>query len=392
MTLDPRDDVVAQQYERWVYPEPIEDLPAWLQHNWQWLDPSHAHRVLWPDRGYRPGLSILVAGCGANQAAVLAYTNPSAEVVGIDVSAASLAHHEALKARYGLRNLTLHRLPIEEVGSLGREFDLIVSTGVLHHMEDPQAGINALASILRRDGVLALMLYARYGRLGVEVMASVFDDLALAQDEASLAIVRDALATLPNVHPLQGYRSVAPDLGYDAGLVDTFLHGRARDYTVGDCLDLVAASGLVFQDWFLRWPYEPAPAPGNVFLDAVRVLPDRERWSVMERMNTTNACHFLLACHADRPQAEYRVDLDEDAFDDVVPMFRYRCGTDAGDLVLPTWRTPLPPEHRRTVELIDGARTVQEITRLTGEPALTRATLRELWRLDAVTFAVRPRP
>lgn len=389
MTIDPRDDVVAQQYERWVYPEPIEDLPGWLQHHWQWFDPSHAHRVLWPDRGYPAGLTILVAGCGANQAAVLAYTNPSAEVVGMDVSAASLAHHEVLKERYGLRNLTLHRLPIEEVGALGQEFDLIVSTGVLHHLDDPQAGIDALASRLRRDGVLALMLYAHYGRLGVEVMASVFDDLALTQDHASVAIVREALATLPNQHPLEGYRSVAPDLGYDAGLVDTFLHGRARDYTVGQCLDLVAASGLVFQDWFLRWPYEPAVAPGNAFLETVRSLPDRERWSVMERINTVNACHFLLACRADRPSAEYRVDPDSAAFDDVVPVFRSRCGIDAGDLVLATWRMPLSPEQRCVAELVDGRRTVQEIKALSGDPSAADPTLREMWRLDAITFVIR---
>ena len=35
MTADPRTDVVSSQYERWVYPEPIIDLPAWLEESWQ---------------------------------------------------------------------------------------------------------------------------------------------------------------------------------------------------------------------------------------------------------------------------------------------------------------------------------------------------------------------
>ena len=30
MTTDPLADAVSRQYERWVYPEPIEDLPGWL--------------------------------------------------------------------------------------------------------------------------------------------------------------------------------------------------------------------------------------------------------------------------------------------------------------------------------------------------------------------------
>ena len=40
-------------------------------------------------------------------------------------------------------------------------------------------------------------------------------------------------------------------------LVDTFLHGRERSYTVDDCIDLVTSAGLVFQGWFLKAPYYP---------------------------------------------------------------------------------------------------------------------------------------
>ena len=77
MIDDPRADVVTHQYERWRYPHPIQDLDAWIPNNWEWFDPVHAHRVLWPDREYKPDLDILIAGCGTNQAAVFAYTNPA---------------------------------------------------------------------------------------------------------------------------------------------------------------------------------------------------------------------------------------------------------------------------------------------------------------------------
>ncbi|QCH15665.1 hypothetical protein CB0101_12685 [Synechococcus sp. CB0101] len=59
----------------------------WLASNWQWFDPSHAHPLFWPDRDYRADLDILIAGCGSNQAAVFATTNPAVRVVPIDVSA-----------------------------------------------------------------------------------------------------------------------------------------------------------------------------------------------------------------------------------------------------------------------------------------------------------------
>ena len=206
MPSNPLTDIVAAQYETWVYPEPLQDLPAWLIGNWQWFDPSHAHRQFWPDREYRPNLDILIAGCGTNQAAVFAYTNPEASIVAIDVSGASLEHHRFLKQKYSLKNLELHKLPIEEVGSLGREYDLVVSTGVLHHMSDPKAGIRALAKVLRVEGVAAIMLYARYGRLGVEMLQGVFRDLGLVQNESSLTVVKAAIASLPHDQrdPLHG--------------------------------------------------------------------------------------------------------------------------------------------------------------------------------------------
>ena len=137
---EPRADVVAQQYQKWTYPEPIQNLESWLLDNWQWFDPSHAHRVLWPDRPARGDLDILIAGCGTNQAAVFAYTNRASKVVAVDVSQPSLDHQKFLKDKYGLKNLELHLLPLEEVPTLGKDFDLVVATAGLHHMEHPDAG------------------------------------------------------------------------------------------------------------------------------------------------------------------------------------------------------------------------------------------------------------
>jgi SAM-dependent methyltransferase len=371
MAADPLADVVSGQYAKWVYPEPIVDLPGWLAGNWQWFDPSHAHRMFWADRDYQPGMRILVAGCGTNQAAVFAYTNPGASVVAIDVSQPSLDHHRFLADKYGMRNLELHLLPIEQVGVLGRDFDLVVSTGVLHHLASPEAGMQALASCLRADGVAAIMLYARYGRIGVEIMQAIFREIGLGQDEASLLTLREALAVLPQEHLVRGYLSMAPDLRFDAGLVDTFLNGRDTSYTVDDCLDLVASAGLVFQEWFLKSPYEPSSPPGSRFYEAVAVLPDRRRWSVMERINTRNACHFFTACRADRPPATYRIDLASPAGLDAVPHFRHRCGLDGGAVCRPDWRLPLDAPQAALVRLVDGRRTVRELVAAAGgDPAL----------------------
>jgi SAM-dependent methyltransferase len=395
---DPRADVVAKQYEKWTYPEPIQNLETWLTNNWQWFDPSHAHRVLWPDRPYQPDMDILIAGCGTNQASVFAYTNRAAKVVAVDVSQASLDHNRYLKDKYSLKNLELQLLPIEDVPSLDKKFDLIVSTGVLHHMAEPKVGMKALADCLRPDGVAAIMLYARYGRTGVELMQAIFRELGLEQNEESLSMVKEATNSLSPSHPLQSYISIAPDLKFDAGMVDTFLHGRDRSYTVEDCLDLVDSAGLVFQDWFLKNSYYPPTLtePGNGFYAAVNQLEPQKIWAVMERIKTLNACHFFLACHPSRPEQKYRIDFTSSRALDYVPMLRLRCGIRGDEIYRPGWTVRLDPTHLAFAQHVDGDRSIREIAErvaLSGVLASTdQAALEytglelfeDLWRMDFV--------
>jgi SAM-dependent methyltransferase len=85
----------------------------------------------------------LVAGCWTSQAAIHALREPDAHVTAIDISETSLRHTRELQRKCGLRNLDLHRLAIEDVGELGRTFDQIVCTGVLHHLPDPDEGLRS---------------------------------------------------------------------------------------------------------------------------------------------------------------------------------------------------------------------------------------------------------
>ncbi|WP_343603003.1 class I SAM-dependent methyltransferase [Mycobacterium sp.] len=402
MTDDPRADVVSRQYQRWRYPQPILDLEAWTQGNWEWFDPMRAHRILWPDREYKPDLDILIAGCGTNQAAVFAFSNPDAKVVAVDVSQPSLDHQQYLKDKHGLWNLELHLLPIEELPTLGADFDLIVSTGVLHHMADPLAGMTALAGCLRPDGVIGVMLYAKYGRIGVEVLQSVFDDLGLRQDDASLHIVRDTLNQLAPEHPIQSYLKVARNLHNDAVLVDTFLHNRERSYTVDDCRELVTSAGLAFQGWLLNAPYyaHSLLAPSNGLLATINALPETKIWSIMERLYTTNACHFFTACRTDRPKERYAIDFSAPACLDYIPMWRMRCGLTGSEIFRPDWRMTLNQAQLPFVQHVDGHRSIREIAACVTDSGhnpragtaelekFGRRLFQALWRLDFLAMAL----
>jgi SAM-dependent methyltransferase len=362
----------------------------------------HSHRVLWPDREYKPDLDILIAGCGTNQAAVFAFTNRSAKVVAVDISQPSLDHQQYLKDKHKLRNLELHLLPIEDLPKLGLDFDLVISTGVLHHMADPLVGMKALAGCLRQDGALGAMLYAKYGRIGVEILESVFRDLALRQDDASVQIVKDTISVLPADHPARYYIKGAWDLHSDAALVDTFLHGRARSYTVGESVDLVTSAGLVFQGWLLKTPYYPHDllAPGIGIYQAVNALPERKLWSVMERLQTANGCHLFIACRPDRSKENYVIDFSAADSLDYVPLLRTGCAVSGTDIFRPDARLSLNPAQLPFVQYVDGGRTIRQIAACVAEQGPSsgasaadlgdfgRKLFQSLWRLDFVAVAL----
>jgi SAM-dependent methyltransferase len=399
---DPRADIVSRQYEKWTYPVPIEDLAAWAVDQWDLGDPSHAHRICWPDREYKPDMDILIAGCGTNQAAQYAFMNPAAKVIGVDVSQASLNHQQYLRDKHELQNLELRLLPIEELPTLGLDFDLIVSSGVLHHMADPLAGLKALAACLRKDGAIVLMLYAKYGRIGVQLMQSVFRDMGLRQDEGSVRMVKQVLEWLPWHHLVRGYLEAATDLQYDAGLVDTFLHGRERGYTVDDCIDFVESAELTFQGWLKKAPYHvhDIVAPTDEVHLALRELPERKIWSLMDRLRTQNGCHFFIACRQDRPKESYIIDFKTLESLDYVPSMRIGCGLAGTEIYKPDWRFGLDPTQLAFAQQVDGKRTIRQMASAVrhvgaatqGSTAKMerygRTFFESLWRLDVIAVAL----
>jgi SAM-dependent methyltransferase len=405
MTDDPRADIVNRQYEKWTYPEPIQDVQEWLKtDHYEACDPAHAHRIFWPDREYRPDMDILIAGCGTNQAAVIAYNNPSAKVVGVDISQTSLNHQLYLKDKHDLNNLDVRLLPIEELPTLGMEFDLVMSLGVVHHMADPLTGMKALAACVRPDGAIAASVYTTYGRAGVYLLQSVFRDLGLEQDEASLRMVRETISSLAPDHPVQRYFSGANDLHYDAGLVDTFLHGRDKSYTVEGCLDLVASAGLVFQGWLYNAPYYPHEllSGESEFLTAVNSLPDTKIWAVMDRIQLSKQTHGFMACRPERPKSSYAIDFSTLDSLDYVPAWRIECGVSGTEILRRGWRLSINANQLPYVQHVDGNRTIREIAESVAKsresPFLSRAKVERfgrklfesLWRLDFVAMALRP--
>ena len=412
----PLDDAITRQYQRWVYPEPIQDLKE-LGVGHDFSDPQLRHRLYWPDRECPQSLDILVAGCGANQAALVAYRNPGSRVLGIDVSEPSLAHERHLRRRHNLENLELLRLPIEDVPTLGREFDLIIAAGVLHHMAAPLAGLRALGGCLRRDGVMTVFLYGRYGRIGIELMQELFRRLGLSQDDASVALVRRALSAVPPEHPLAPIKHMLRDIRYDAGLVDTFLNARDRSYSAEECLRFVDEAGLVFQGWIHNARYHPEGCIGadHPLFAALSRLDTPDVWFATD-LYLGNPKHIFMVCRPDRPPQQYRIDFAGPDALDYVPLRRAGVEVQPPDraaglparLRRPDWESVVTSEQERLLKNVvvtdaqafllnhaDGRRSIREIAAAgaRGTPAEREAFavdyFRRLWRMDMIAVKLR---
>jgi SAM-dependent methyltransferase len=399
------DDVVAEQYQKWVYPRPIENLETLSNEYRDKCDPSMVHMLYWPTQQYPEGMDILVAGCGSNQAAYFAFKNPTANVIGIDVSHSSLEHEEFLKKKHELNNLSLYKMAIEETEALGQEFDLIVASGVIHHLEDPLIGMKALKKLLKLEGVLAIMLYAKYGRTGVYMMQEVFQILELEQTKEHLEVIKTSLNALSPDHFANFYIKAAPDLDMDASIVDTFLHRRDQAYSVEDVLNLVETSGLSFQGWMENGLYHPDGQIDSDHLIYNRIMNKEkgEVWRIMELVCGRIFKHEFVVCRKDRPEKSYVIDFSGDDFFDYVPIRRIsklsqsdkKNGIPARIGRPPIPQMPLDNNQILLFNQIDGNKTIQECmdrSGLTGKPSelkqFTKNFISSMWRLGFLLLKI----
>lgn len=392
---------VAAFYERHPYPPPVDDLDAYRK-SWDDARRRADSHLFWPGESFRDDRSILVAGCGTTQAAHYALRWPRAQVTGIDVSASSIAFSEGLKRKYDLDNLQLRQLPVERVAELGRQFEHVVCTGVLHHLPDPDLGLRALREVLATTGVLNILLYAPYGRAGVYMLQDYCRRLGVAPTDGEIRELAASLKALPPDHPIVTLLRSSPDFADKAGLADALLNPRDRAYSVPQLLEFLGRADLAFGRWTRQAPYLPycgalASRPHAARLAA---LPPQAQYAAIELFRGTMVRHSVAAYRDDAPTAIRAVDVSGDAWLDYVPV-RMPETVEVRNSKLPPGAVAvlinrshtytdlyLPIDARQEAMLasVDGKRTLGEIA---GEPQDRQAArdfFEQLWRYDQVVF------
>ena len=392
-------------YERMPYPAPLTSLD---EHRDLYKNPDRRRamfRLMWPAEQPRENQEILIAGCGTSQAASYALREPNARITAIDISDMSLRHTRDLQRKYNLENLELHQLPIERVREIGRSFDLVVCTGVLHHLSDPDDGLCALRDVLRPSGAMRLMVYARYGRTGIYIMQEYCRLLGISASDKDLRDLGATIETLSADHPISGVLRGAKDFRRPEAMADALLHPQDRAYTVPELYAWLDRCGISFGRWIEQAPYlaqcgSVAHSPHAARLAS---LPFRQQHAAVELFRGTMVSHDFIAYRDDRTEVSQPIDFSGDRWRDYIP------------IALP-WtvcvRERLPPgsvavlisrAHKftdlvctidsfedRLLGAIDGNRTLTEILQFTaqddGSNRRALGFFERLWQYDQVVF------
>jgi SAM-dependent methyltransferase len=387
-------------YERYPYPPPLDDLDSYRQ---RWRDPQRRradYHLLWPTRKYDESLSILIAGCGTSQAAKYAIRCPSAQVIGIDFSTTSVQHTAALKRKYGLGNLEVRQLAVERAADLGASFDQVVCTGVLHHLEDPDAGLRALRGVLKPNGAMHLMVYAPYGRNGIYMLQEFCRRVGFRASDGDIEDLAAALRALPAGHPLTRLLRESPDFQTESALADALLHPRDRAYSVPQLFEFLRANHLTFGRWLRQAPYSLRLGLMSRLPHSLRTgrISVEDQYAAAELLRGTMTRHSLVAYQDDDPCSP-RITFSGDEWLGYVPIrmpdtlcVQERLPPEIAAILINRAHTyndiclPIRTHEKRLLESIDGTRAIGEILGSRSDLDGPRAFFERMWWHDQIVI------
>ena len=157
---DQRTDAVRRFYDRAPFPgyPPRESLHALHAR----AERSVFARLL--NHAIPGDARIVEIGCGTGQMC-LYLARADRVVVGADLTRAALLLGAAAARRFGLDRVQFVETDLRQPGLRAGSFDVVYSSGVLHHTPNPRASFARLAQLLRPGGTIVLGVYNAFARV-----------------------------------------------------------------------------------------------------------------------------------------------------------------------------------------------------------------------------------
>ena len=353
---------VRGQYEDYPYPRrnPEEEKSRLLTTFSDSLELIN-HHCFEGKQNFADNFRVLVAGGGTGDGTIylaeqLKHTN--AQIIQLDISETSLEIARKRAEIRGLKNIRfLHQSLLDAPQSGLGEFDYINCSGVLHHLESPLQGLEALRQMLKDSGAMSLMLYAPYGREGIYIIQRAMKLLtATISDRAEkVALCKELLNSLPagNIYNLtRQFTEQEIAVEGDAGIYDLFLHSQDVPFSIPQIYELLDAASLqmlelIFIGGVGKSVYNPETyLKDEQLINIARQKPTRERHAMAELLAGYLTTHSFYCAKTPRNKPD-------PSKDSCIPVYNSLMGGDFGAYVTrtvasaPTSRILL--EHRGAV-------------------------------------------
>ena len=178
---------------------------------------------------------------------------------------------------FGLHNVEFAQADILKLGSLGRQFDFIDASGVLHHLADPWEGWRVLLSLLRPGGTMQVGLYSDLARRNIVAARALIAARGYRPTPQDIRRCREEIVAADD--PL--LRSLVQSLDFftTSECRDLLFHVQEVRITLPEIKTFIAANHLTFagfnlgsaalQQFAARFPERAA-------------LTDLDRWHAFE--------------------------------------------------------------------------------------------------------------
>ena len=165
---DARTETVRQFYNATPFPGyPPGDSLTWLR--------ARAGRSAFAqllDRSIAGDARIAEIGCGTGQMSLF-LARADREIVALDLSREALKLGADAARRYGIEQVAFVEADLNALPLKAGAFDVVYSSGVLHHTPDPRAAFSRIVRAVRPGGIIVLGLYNSIARLPLRLRRGI---------------------------------------------------------------------------------------------------------------------------------------------------------------------------------------------------------------------------
>jgi 2-polyprenyl-3-methyl-5-hydroxy-6-metoxy-1,4-benzoquinol methylase len=187
--------------------------------------------------------NVLIAGCGTGVHTIeTAARFKVSKVLAIDLRLSSLNYAKRKTEELGIPNIDYMQADILDLGKLGRQFDIVESAGVLHHMDDPVVGWKVITDCLKPGGLMKIGLYSELARQHIVEMRQEISKAGIGASDAAMKSFRKTVMTSDQYHHKKILNS--RDFYSLSTLKDLLFHVQEHRFTIPQIQECLSELGL----------------------------------------------------------------------------------------------------------------------------------------------------